>query len=56
MVGLWYRLKLQDTTEASNGGSVRVRIIHGLNISPKELIYLLQKYRSYQRKVLRACS
>ena len=34
----------------------KVRIIHGLNISHKELIYLLQKSRSYQRKVLRACS
>ena len=32
----------------------RVRIIHGLNISPKELI--LQKSTSYQSKVLRACS
>ena len=28
--------------EASNGGRVRVRIIHGLNISHKEIIYLLQ--------------
>ena len=34
----------------------KVRIIHGLNISHKELIYLLQKSRSYQSKVLRACS
>ena len=42
--------------EASKGGRVRVRIIHGLNISHKELIYLLQKSRSYQSKVLRACS
>ena len=28
----------------------KVRIIHGLNISHKELIYLLQKSRSYQAK------
>ena len=42
--------------EASNGGRVRVRIILGLNISHKELIYLLQKSRSYQSKVLRTCS
>ena len=35
---------------------VRVHIIHGLNISHKELIYLLQKSTSYQSKVLRACS
>ena len=42
--------------EASKGERVRVRIIHGLNISNKELIYLLQKSTSYQSKVLRACS
>ena len=42
--------------EASNGGRVRVRIIHGLNISHKELTYLLQKSTSYQSKVLGACS
>ena len=34
----------------------RVRTIHGLNISHKELIYLLQKSTSYQSKVLCACS
>ena len=51
MVGVWYQRKLRDTREASNGGRVRVRIIHGLNISHKELIYLLQKYISHQNKV-----
>ena len=56
MMGLWYRRKLRGTREASNGGRVRVRIIHGLNISQKELTYLLQKSISYQNKVLRACS
>jgi len=55
MVGLRYRRKLCDTREASNGGRVRV-IIHGLNVSHKELTYLLQKSISYQNKVLRACS
>ena len=35
IVGLWYRRKLCGTREASNGGRVRVRIIHGLNISHK---------------------
>ena len=35
--------------EASNGGRVRVRIIHGLNISHKELTYLLQKSSSHQK-------
>ena len=56
MVGLRYRRKERDTEEASNGGRVRVRIIHGVNISHKELIYLLKQFRSYQSKVLRACS
>ena len=42
--------------EASNGGRMRVRIIHGLNISHKELTYLLQKSISYQNEVLHACS
>ena len=56
MVGLWYRRKLRGTREASNGGRVRVRIIHGLNISHKELTYLLQKSISYRNKVLRESS
>ena len=56
MVGLRYRRKLRGTREASNGGRVRVRIIHGLNISHKELTYLLQKSISHRNKVLRACS
>ena len=42
VVGLWYRRKLHGTREASNGGKVRVRVIHGLNISHKELMKLLQ--------------
>ena len=55
-VGLMYRRKLRGTREASKGGRVRVRIIHELNISHKELTYLLQKPISYQSKVLDACS
>ena len=55
MVGLWYRRKLRGTREASNGGRVRVRIIHGLNISHKELIYLLQKFISPLAKYYYAC-
>ena len=47
MVGVMHRRKLRGTREANNGGRVRVRIIHGLNISHKELIYLLQKSISY---------
>ena len=56
MVGLMHRQKLRGTREASNGGRARVRIIHGLNISHKELTYLLQKSIRYRNKVLRACS
>ena len=51
--GIWW---VYGTEEASNDGNVRVRIIHGLDISHKELIYLLQKSTSYQSKVLCACS
>ena len=53
MVSLWYRRKLRGTREASNGGKVRVCIIDGLNISHKELTYLLQKSISHRNKVLR---
>ena len=56
MVGVWYRRKVCGTREASNGGRVRVRIIHGINISHKELTYLLQKSIDYRNEVLRACS
>ena len=31
-VGLMHRRKLRGTIEASNGGRVRVRIIHGLTL------------------------
>ena len=54
--GFMVRRKLRGTREASNGGRVRVRIIRGLNISHKELTYLLQKSINYQKEVLRACS
>ena len=50
------RRAMHGTEEASNDGRVRVRIIHGLNISHKELTYLLQKFISHRNKVLRACS
>jgi len=50
MVGLMHRRKLLGTREASNGGRVRVRIIHGLNISHKELRYLLQKLLAIKTK------
>ena len=51
----WERA-MHGTEEDSNDGRVRVRIIHGLNISHKELTYLLQKSISYWNKVQRACS
>ena len=35
---------MHGTEEASNDVKVKVCIIHGLNISHKELIYLLQKF------------
>ena len=50
--GFMASAKVAGTREASNGGKVRVRIIHGLNISHKELIYLLQKFISPRSKVL----
>ena len=56
IVGLMHGRKLRGTRDASNGGRVRVRIIHGLNIHHKELTYLLQKFISHRNKVLHACS
>ena len=56
MVGGWYRRELRGTREASNDGRVRVHIIHGLNISHKGLIYLLQKSISYRNVILHARS
>ena len=50
MVGVMHRRKLRDTREASYGGRVRVRIIHELNISHKELTYLLQNLHVIKTK------
>ena len=51
MVGLWYQRKVRGIREASKGGRVRVRIIHGHDITHKELMYLLQKiYKSSKTK------
>ena len=52
MVGVVHWQKLRSTREASNVGRVRVRIIHGLNISHKELTYLLKNFIRHQSKVL----
>ena len=43
---------MHGTEEASNDGNVKVRIIHGLTLVIKELIYLLQKFISPRSKVL----
>ena len=43
------RKAMHGTEEASNDGKVRVHIIHGLNISHKELTYLLKKSTSHQK-------
>ena len=45
--GIWWVYGTGETCAAQERlGRVRVRIIHGLNISHKELIYLLQKSTS----------
>ena len=55
-MGVVHRRNLRGTRGGSNGGRVRVRIIHGLNISHKELTYLMKKSISYQNEVLHTCS
>ena len=47
---------MHGTEEASNDGKVRVRIIHGLNISHKELTYLLKNLQVIKNQALCACS
>ena len=56
MVGLWYRWKLRGTREASNGGMVRVRIIHGLNISHKNSYTYCKNLEVIKNQALCACS
>ena len=41
---------MHGTEEASNDGKVRVRIIHALNISHKELILIAKIYKSSKTK------
>ena len=48
-MGLRYRRKLRGIREASKGGRVGLLIIHGFNISHKELTYLLQKSTSHKK-------
>ena len=42
--------------EASKGGKVRVRIIHGLNISQKNSYTYCKNLEVIKNQVLRACS
>ena len=51
MVGVWYRRKLRGTREASNGGRVRVRIIHGLNVSQKNSYTYCKNLQVIKNKV-----
>ena len=41
---------MHGTEEASNDGWVRVRIIHGLNISHKEVTYYCKKLLAIETK------
>src|SRR6187399_3615213 len=50
IVGLWHRRNLRGTREASNGGRVRVRIIHGLNISHKNSYTYCKNLRVIKNK------
>ena len=56
VVGLWYRRKLHGTREASNGGKVKVRIIHGLNISQKNSYTYFKNLEVIKNQALCACS
>ena len=48
--------KGQCTIEASNGGKVKVRIVHGLNISQKNSYTYCKNLEVIKNQVLRACS
>ena len=50
IVCLWHRRKLRGTREASNGGRVRVCIIHGLNISHKNSYTYCRNWRVIKTK------
>ena len=59
--GIWWAYGTGESCAAQERlamveGWEKVHIIHGLNISHKELTYLLQKSISYQNEVLHACS
>ena len=50
------RKAMHGTEEASNGGKVRMRIIHGLNISQKNSYTYCKNLEVIKNQVLRACS
>ena len=50
------RKAMHGTEEASNGGKVKVRIIHGLNISQKNSYTYCKNLEVIKNQVLRACS
>ena len=59
--GIWWVYDTGERCAVLEGlamveGWEKVHIIHGLNISHKELIYLLQKSTSHQNQALHACS
>ena len=47
---------MQGTEEASNGGKVKVHIIHGLNISQKNSYTYCKNLQVIKNQELRACS
>ena len=50
------RKAMHGTEEASNGGKVKVCIIHGLNISQKNSYTYCKNLEVIKNQVLRACS
>ena len=52
LVGVWYRRKCAVLERLAMVEGRKVHIIHGINISHKELTYLLQKFISPWSKVL----
>ena len=50
------RKAMHGTEEASNGGKVKVRIIHGLNISQKNSYTYCENLEVIKNKALCACS
>ena len=56
MVGVMHQRKLHGTREVSNGGRVRVCIIHGLTISQKHSYTYCKNLEVVKNQALCACS